>query len=313
VTGLASRARRPAAAAVVAAVLAACTGGSGVEAPPTGPATRPVIRVASFDSPESVLLAEVYGQALRARGLPVRLSLNLGPRELVEPALQQGFVDLVPEYAGSALEFVSLGGARATADPAATHDLLSRALGPAGVAVLDSAPAQDQNAIVVTANTAAADHLRTVSDLVPLASSLKLGGPQECPQRPFCLLGLKDTYGLEFKQFVPLDAGGPYTVNALKDGSVDVAVLFTTDGDISPNGFVVLQDDRGLQPAENVTPVLRRAIVDAYGRPLVDLVDAVSAALTTADLARMNEQVSLERRRPADVARDWLEEHGLVG
>jgi osmoprotectant transport system substrate-binding protein len=276
-------------------------------------AGKPVIRIASFDFPESVLLAQIYGQALEAHDFPVRLSLELGSREVVQPALQQGFVDLVPEYAGSALEFVTVGRDQPTADPGATHDLLVRALRPKGVAVLDAAPAQDQNAIVVTADTARANGLRTVSDLDSLASGLVFGGPPECPVRTFCLPGLKSTYGLSFEQFMSLDASGPYTVNALKDGAVDVALLFTTDGDISPNGFVVLQDDRDLQPAENVTPVLRRAVVAAYGDRVVEVLDAVSAQLTTSDLADMNQHVSLDGRSPADVARAWLEEHGLVG
>jgi osmoprotectant transport system substrate-binding protein len=243
----------------------------------------------------------------------VGLSLNLGSREIVEPALLQGFVDLVPEYGGSALEFATLGRVRPTAEAVTTHGLLVEALVRLGVAVLDAAPAQDQNALVVTADTAAANHLRTVSDLAPLASDLVFGGPPQCPERPFCLLGLRATYGLRFERFASLDGSGPYTVNALKEGAVDVALLFTTDGHIAPNRFVVLKDDRGLQPAENVTPVLRRAIVVAYGDGVVDTLNAVSANLTTADLARMNEEVYLDRRHPADVARDWLEENGLVG
>jgi len=297
-------------AVILALVLGACSGGSSTStAPLAGPAP---IRIASFDFPESVLLAEVYGEALRARGLPVTLSLDLGSREIVQPALQQGFVDLVPEYAGSALDFVTVGRQHATADPVATHDLLVRALRPRGVAVLAASAAQDQNAVAVTSTTALENHIRSISDLAPVAGGLRFGGPPECPQRPLCLIGLQQTYGLHFGEFVALDASGPYTVNALKDGGVDVALLFTSDGAIPANEFVVLRDDRGLQPAENVTPVLRQAVIDAYGPDVIDVLDAVSAALTTTGLIRMNERV-LDGEHPGAVAREWLERHGLVG
>jgi osmoprotectant transport system substrate-binding protein len=311
-TRLASRTGRLAPAVALALVVAACSGAS-PSGPPASSGGRAPIRIASFNFPESVLLAQLYGQALTDRGFPVALTLGLGSREIVEPALQQGFVDLVPEYGGSALDFVTLGNDHATADPAATHDRLVQVLGSRGVAVLDPAPAQDQNAIAVTASTARAHHLLTVDDLAPLAPGLVFGGPPECAERPLCLPGLEHTYGLRFGQFMALDASGPYAVNALKDGTVDVALLFTTDGAIAPNGFVVLRDSRHLQPAENVTPVLRRSVVQAYGDRVVATLNAVSAQLTTADLATMNEQVSLDRRQPADVARDWLREHGLVG
>jgi osmoprotectant transport system substrate-binding protein len=294
----------------IALALAACSGAPGS---PTPAGARQAVRIGSFDFPESELLARIYGLALRQHGIPVSLSLDLGSREIVEPALQQGFVDLVPEYAGSALEFVTVGGVQATANPSTTHRLLARALDSRGLRVLASAPAQDQNAVVVTARTAKEDGIRSVADLAPLAQSMVFGGPPECSQRPFCLPGLQRSYGLRFKQFVPLDAGGPYTVDALKTGAVDVAMLFTTDGDISPNRFVILRDDRRLQPAENVTPVVRRSVLGMYGATLVDVLNSVSARLTTADLAHMNELVSLARSSPSTVASDWLTEHGLVG
>jgi osmoprotectant transport system substrate-binding protein len=307
-------ARKPVVALVLALAASACISvGGGPKPPPLSVGGKPVIRIASFDFPESVLLAQAYGQALRTHGFPVSLSLDLGSREVVQPALQQGLVDLVPEYGGSALEFVTLGRVRANADAESTHDRLVRAAGRRGLLALDPAPAQDQNAVVVTAETAAALGLHTIGDLAAHASGMVFGGPPECPTRPLCLQGLEQTYGLRFSQFVPLDASGPYTVNALKDGVVDVALLFTTDGAISENGFVVLRDDRGLQPAENVTPVLRRHVATAYGAPLVSLLDDVSGNLTTPGLAAMNRSMSIVGESPAAVARTWLEEHGLVG
>jgi osmoprotectant transport system substrate-binding protein len=291
----------------VAGLAAGCT----TQGSPPRPQPR-AIRVASFDFPESELLAQLYGQALRAHGFPVVLMLGLGSREIVEPALQQGFVDLLPEYVGSALDFVTVGREPAVADVGPTHDLLLGALGTRGIAVLDSAPAENQNALAVTADTAAARGLQTISDLARVAPTLVFGGPPECPQRPFCLAGLQRTYGLRFKEFIPLDAGGPYTVDALRTGAVDVGLLFTTDGEVASNGFVLLGDDRGLQPAENVTPLLRQAVVTRYGPRVTQVVDSVSAVLTTGDLASMNRRVSVDAQPPSSVAARWLKEHHLV-
>jgi len=295
-------------------LLCSCTGASAPHtAVPTGGAVRipgPIIRVASFDFPESVLLAELYGRALRSRGYPVKIELSVGSREIVEPALQQGLVDFVPEYLGSAVEFEALGNEHPGPNVGAATAQLTRLMSAHGVTVLQPAPAEDQNAVVVTAATAQTHSLRTVSDLAPIASQMKFGGPPECPQRPFCLLGLHRVYGLSFEAFVPLDAGGPYTVHALARGDVQAAMLFSTDGAIPAMAFTVLRDDRGLQQAENVVPVVRDSVVHAYGPGMAATVDTVSRRLTTHELTALNLQVATGRS-PAAVAAAWLTEHGL--
>lgn len=270
------------------------------------------ITIASFDFPESVLLAEIYAQALESEGFQVKRALNLGPRELVEPALERGLVEFVPEYLGSALGFVTRGAAEASSDVAVTRQKLTEALAERRIAVLESAPAEDVNALAVTAQTAATYGLKTISDLAPVAPQLVFGGPPECPSRPLCLPGLQQTYGLRFKRFQGLDAGGPYTSASLASSHVDVALLFTTDWNIRRNGFVVLEDDRHLQPAENVTPVVRDEIVAAYGSRFTEVIDAVSAELTTEELRELNRQVGLEAKAPAQVARTWLRSKGLL-
>jgi osmoprotectant transport system substrate-binding protein len=269
------------------------------------------ITVASFEFPESVLLAEIYAQALESNGFTVKRALNVGARELVEPALERGLVEFVPEYLGTALQFVTRGTAASTSDVDAARQELAEALDGRGIVVLASAPAEDANALAVTAQTAADHDLKTISDLIPIAGQLVFGGPPECPDRPLCLPGFEETYGLEFEGFQGLDAGGPLTTAALASGQVDVALLFTTDGNIRTKGFVVLEDDRGLQPAENVTPVVRREIIDVYGATFTDVVDAVSAALTTDALVEMNLAVSLGQQTPG-VAGDWLRSTGLI-
>jgi osmoprotectant transport system substrate-binding protein len=276
-----------------------------------GDAGPGVITVGSFDFPESVLLAYLYAGALSARGYPVRVLPDLGSRELVEPALMTGLVQLVPEYTGSALEFVSLGRAHATADVAATAAALANAMAARGIVTARPAAAQDANTIVVTGATAARYRLRTISDLARAELGLVFGGPPECPERPDCLPGLRRTYGLHFRAFAALDAGGPLTRQALEAGDIGAALLFTTDPAIRAGHLVELADNRHLQPAENVIPVLRRATADRYGAGLLAALDAVSARLSTAALTALNAQVQTNGRDPHAVARSWLRDQGL--
>jgi osmoprotectant transport system substrate-binding protein len=271
-----------------------------------------VIAVASFDFPESVLLAETYGGALAAKGFPVRIMPDLGSRELVDPALMSGLVQLVPEYAGSALEFVSLGRLSATSNAEAANRALARSVAGTGLVVGRPAAAQDANAIVVTAATAARYGLRSIADLARVAPRLVFGGPPECPGRAYCLPGLKRTYGLRFRAFIPLDAGGPLTLQALEAGDADVALLFSTDPGISTRHLVVLADDRGLQPAENVTPLVRRDVVARYGGGLVAALNTVSARLDTRRLRALDALVELGGQDPRLVAEGWLRMQGLA-
>ncbi len=294
-------------AAAVLLFLVAC-GGPGA-APAPKPSTDTIV-VASFNFPESEVLAEVYGQALVAKGIPVRMALDLGPRELVEPALLRGLVHLVPEYLGSALDFLSRA-QLATANPEATHAALDRALAGTGVAALRSSGAQDTNALAVTGDTAARYRLHSISDLAAFAPSLVMGGPPECPQRPLCLRGLREVYGLRFRSFVPLDAGGPLTVRALAEGDVDAALMFTTDPAVAEHGFLLLRDDLRLEPAENVTPVMSRVFLRRYGPRVSGALNAVSDLLTTPQLLELNRAVA-GGQPPADVARDWLVRNGLA-
>lgn len=308
--GTTVRARRSLTAVALAA-LCALAGCATSEPRPDSALGDRAVTVASFDFPESVLLAELYGQALRAKGIAVRYRLDLGPRELVEPALDAGLVEMVPEYAGTAVEFLSLGREAPSRNLAATRAALTRVLAGRPVVALASAPAQNANAVVVTRALAAREGLRTISDLAPDARRLTFGGPPGCEERPFCLRGLAGAYGLRFAGFLPLDVGGPLTHQALTGGHVDVALLFATDPRIEQEGLVVLTDDKRLQPADNVTPVVRQEAVDRWGPRLPAVVDAVSARLTTAALQRLNGRVAAGER-PGSVAAGWLRSEGLV-
>jgi osmoprotectant transport system substrate-binding protein len=300
--------RRVAVLALVVAVVAGC---SPEPAPPPQDPRRPPIVVASFDFPESEILAELYGQALRQRGYPVEVVARLGAREVVEPALEQGKVDLVPEYLGTALTFIDDGGLPPSGDPQATHVRLRRAFATRGVAVAAYAPAEDRNGFVVTGDLARRRGLRRISDLAPLAGRLTFGGPPECPDRPLCMKGLRDRYGLRFARFLAMPSRR-VTADALETGEIDVGMIETTDASQLGQDLVQLEDDRGLQPAENVVPVVRRQVVDRYGAGLVRLLDAVSARLTTGGLTALNRQVAVEDRPAAAVAAAWLRAHPVT-
>jgi osmoprotectant transport system substrate-binding protein len=298
----------------LAVLCAACTAsggqGSSAQVPAAG---RPgaTITVGSFNFPESVLLAHIYASALAAKGFPVRVLPDLGTRELVEPALMTGLVQLVPEYTGSALNFISLGRRPATSNAAQTYRYLARSAAHRGLVAAQPAPAQDANAIVVTEATAAKYHLRSIADLAK-APPLVFGGPPECAQRADCLPGLKRTYGLRVADFAQTDAGGPLTIEALASGQIGVGLLFTTNPAIKRQKLVILTDNRALQPAENITPMIRRTTVDRYGPRLLAALDAVSARLTTHELRTLNERVELDGQDPRKVADEWLQAQALI-
>jgi osmoprotectant transport system substrate-binding protein len=297
----------------LAIVCCACACGGAAAEPADGAAQHgAVITVGSFDFPESVLLADIYASALTAQGFPVRVLPDLGPRELVDPALMSGLVQVVPEYSGSALEFVSLGRQSATSDAAATGRALAEQAAGRGLVAGRPSAAQDANVIVVTAATAARYGLRSVADLARVAPRLAFGGPPECPEEVYCLLGLKQVYGLRFRVFIPLDAGGPLTLQALQEEDIGVALLFSTDPAITADHLVVLADDRDLQPTENVVPLVRRDAVARYGPRLLAVLNTVSARLTTGSLRALNARVELGGQDPRLVAEGWLRAQGLA-
>jgi osmoprotectant transport system substrate-binding protein len=283
------------------ALVATACGGSG------GSTEGEPIDVASFGFNESVIVAEIYAQALERAGYTVERSMNLGAREVVKPALESGEIDLVPEYIGTIDSFL---GGSPTSDADATHEEAKGLYEESGVTLLDYSPAEDKNAYVVTAETASANNLVTISDLAPVAGDFKFGGPPECPEREFCLQGLETVYGLEFAEFVPLDAAGPITIEALDHGDIDMALLFSSQGVIAEKGWVVLEDDMGLQPAENLVPAIRQEVLDAYGDDLANLLSEVSQKIEQGDLTEMNKRADLDGEDPAVIAGEWLDDNG---
>lgn len=265
--------------------------------------------VASFNFTESHLLAEIYAQALEDEGLLVRRELGLGQRELVLPAMQGDLVDVVPEYAGSALDLVAPDSDVQRRDVAAVVAVLDAALAPWGLSALAPARASNQNVVVVHADLAAERDLRAVSDLAVFDEDLVIGGPPECPRRPRCLLGLAERYGLEFEGFEPF-AGAELVHRALVDGVVDVGVLFSTDAALTGSDLVMLEDDLDLQPPDNVVPVVRSEMLrDERVRIALE---QVSARLTTQSLRFLSWRLTFGDTSVAAEARGWLVRRGLV-
>lgn len=306
----------------LALVTAACGGSSGgdadddtttstaaAESTTTTEASGPTITVASFNFPESTILAEIYAQALEDRGYPVERQLNLGSREVIFPEIESGNIDLLPEYLGSALQVGFGADAPATTDDGVAA--LTDAFAGLGMVVLEPAPGQDKNVFVVTAAFADANGVSSVSDLAS-AGDIVLGGPPECEERTTCYAGVVETYGLDNLGFESI-AEGSARIAALENGEIDVSLLFSTQPVITEKGFVALEDTEGLIAPENIVPVVSQEVVDAYGDELTSLLDSISSEITTEVLLDLNGRVELDAQNPEDVAAEWLSENGFVG
>jgi osmoprotectant transport system substrate-binding protein len=286
-------------------LLAACGGGNPTTSAGGSTPAANTIAVGSANFPESVLLAEIYAGALQAKGVKVTKKLNIGSREAYIPALKDHSIDLIPEYTGVLLQYFDKNATATSPDD--VYAALKKSL-PQGLVVLDKSSAEDKDAVVVTSVTAQKYHLKTIADLKPVASQLVLGGPPEWSSRPTGVPGLKKVYGLTFKQFKPLDVGGPLTVAALKKDTIQAGNLFTTDSSIPDNHFLVLQDPKNLFAAQNVTPLINESKASDVVKTALN---AVSAKLTTATLTALDKQVSADKKDPSVVAKDFLSQNGL--
>ncbi|HWH37900.1 MAG TPA: ABC transporter substrate-binding protein [Candidatus Limnocylindrales bacterium] len=293
------------------ALIGACGMGGGAT-----PTAQVNIRIGSAGFYESALMAEIYAQVLEARGYTVTRNLQIGPRDTTLPAIERGDFDLMPEYIGSLLEFVNQSAGEATADSAQTHDRLQARLDGRGLTVLGYTPAQDKNTLVVRGDTAAELSLSRASDLAAVQAELVWGLPAECETNPLCGGVLRDVYGIDYDQIrlIELDACGAEIATALNGGAVDIGQLCSTQPDIARFGFVVLEDDRNTQPAENIAPIVRDDFLAQVGGAdaLAAILDPVSQAMTTDELTALNVRVGIEQEEFATVARDWLTEKGIL-
>ncbi len=272
---------------------------------------RPVLRVASYDFIENQTLAQVYAQALERAGFPAEVVDGIGTREVVEPALEQSRVDVVIDYLGTMLSFLDPGSSQTHGTPATVSAALRPLLAARGITLMQHSSAEDKNAFAVTVEFRRQHGLTRLSDLASIAGSMTLGGPPECSSRRYCLLGLKDKYGLNFGSFLPV-ASRSATVVALKSGEIDIGLLETTDARLSLGELVLLDDDRGLQPRENVVPLVRSAVLRSGGEAMQRVLDAVSASLTTTELIGLNRAVEVDGASSVDAAADWLRRHPVL-
>jgi osmoprotectant transport system substrate-binding protein len=264
------------------------------------------IIIGSADFTESQLIASIYSQALQAAGVSVKEQFNIGSREVYVAALKDSSIDLVPEYSGAFLSYLDPKSTAATAE-AVTNELKGKL--PSGISMLTPSAAEDKDVLAVTKATADKYKLKTISDVKPVAGELVLGGPPEWKTRTQGVVGLRDIYGLNFKDFVSLDAGGTLTMTALVNGQVQAGDLFSTDPGLVKNNLVALEDDKSLFAAENVVPLIKTAkATDTVTKTLND----VSAKLTTNDLITMNGEAATGANL-ADIAKKWLAGAGISG
>ncbi|MFC8230450.1 glycine betaine ABC transporter substrate-binding protein [Streptomyces sp. NPDC057287] len=275
-----------------------------------------VVGAAGFT--ESKVLAELYAQILGDAGYDTSIT-TVKNRELYEPSLEKGEIDVVPEYAATLAEFLNakVNGAQeaekkpvASGDVAATVTALEKLAGPLGLKVLPAGGAVDQNAFAVSKEFAEKNSLETLSDLGASKIKVKIAAGDECEVRPFCAPGLKKTYGIDVTGIDPKGVGTPQSKQAVKDGKDQLVLTTTTDAVLDTYGLVFLEDDKKLQNADNVLPVLNAK--DAGAPEIAEALGKLTEALTTEDLAELNRKVDAERAKPADAAGDYLRSKGLI-
>ena len=289
--------------AIAVLTLAGCSSG-------TPSATKPTIKIGATNFEEQEIVANLYGDVLSHAGYPVKVEPALGTRAVVVPTLEHGQIDLEPDYAASLLGYLHGGNpqpAGTQIDTAIAAD--KTALASFGVTVLPASQALDTNVLAVTKATAAKDHLTTISSLAPYASKMTLGGPPECPTFAGCEPGLKQVYGLNFAGFKSLDEAGPLSVAALKNGEVQVVELFSSDGNVVSNNFVALTDNKHLEGADYIIPVIRKSV----DSPAVTAaLNALDDKLTTVAISKLNLEVTSDKKQPAAVAKAWLKANSLL-
>ncbi|MFB8029428.1 ABC transporter substrate-binding protein [Streptomyces sp. NPDC056465] len=270
-----------------------------------GGSSRNGVTIGTANFTENQVLGHLYAAALEAAGVKTTVRPNLGTREILIPALKGGDIDLLPEYQGALLHYLDPE-AEAT-EEGEMQNALAMAL-PRGLQILPYGRAEDSDAFVVTRKTAGKYGLKSLADLAKHNGKLVIGAAPEVKKRTVGAVGLKDVYGVEFKEFTSLDSSGPLVKGALRKGDVDVANLFTTDTDIAAEKWVVLADPKNLIPGQRVVPLIADRKADSTVRAALA---RLGNALTTEDLTELNRLVDKDKKDPEDVAHDWAARHGI--
>ena len=299
-------------AATLVLVLSACSSGEGSS--PSGAASEPAgdlpaVSIGSAGFPEAAVVAEIYAQALEANGFTVERHLELGERDAVRAAFDSGDINLAPDYLGG---LASLLGGEVSPDADATHAAMITALEAEGQTALDYSPGTDADGFAVRQETADELGLATMSDLAEVAGDLVWGLAPGCPDNPVCGPGLNDVYGIDISALdtESLSPCSAEIAEALNADAIQVAQVCTTQAEIASFNFVLLEDDGGLAPAQNLAPVLTQELADAGGATLADTLNAVSELLTTEELTNLNLQIA-EQESFEDIASQWLTDNGL--
>ncbi|MEU7423577.1 ABC transporter substrate-binding protein [Streptomyces sp. NPDC040750] len=297
--------------AAATALLTGCSSDDGKSDNPLtgGKASGDSVVVGSNNFYESTLLADIYGEALKAKGIKVTYKPNIGSRETTYGLLKNGSVSVLPEYNGALLAYLDPKAAPKSTE--ATTEAITAKLG-SKLTVLKPSPAQDKDSVTVNADTAKKYHLTgksSIADLKDIAKDLVIGGSPEFQTRQQGLVGLKSVYGVEFKSFKALDVGGPLTQAALSKNAVQAADILTTDPNIAKEKYVVLQDPKNLFGFQNVQPLVYKSALPQKG---VDALNALSAKLDTTTLLKLGAQIQVEHKDPLDVAKAWLKSAGLA-
>jgi len=284
-------------------------GSTGTQAAATQPGKgKPAVTLGTKNFTEQFVLGQLYKQALEAKGYKVALKQNIGSTEIADKALRSGQIDLYPEYIGIFNTAVA-GDAKAYPDVDAAFAAGQAYAERHGFTLLPLTPFTDVDALAVTPDYARENNLSSVADLAAIRG-LKLGAPPEFRQRETGLVGLERVYGIRDVDFSPLTIGLQY--QALDDGKIDAADVFTTDGQLQGGRYVVLDDPKNVFGFQNVTPIVSTKVLRAEGPAFEETLNEVSRALTTEAMQQMNAAVDIDKQSPADVAKQYLQANGLV-
>jgi osmoprotectant transport system substrate-binding protein len=308
-------------AAVVALVAAAACGGDSLEESGDDDSNgssedKGSLNLYGQNFTEMQIMAAMYEQVLEDAGYDVTTKL-VATRDIYIREMKAGRVDVVPEYVAGIADLLNIQINGENAPPITSNDPQESlaALEPlaeqTGITMLEPSSATDQNAFAVTQEFAESNDLTTLSDLAAMGEPIKLAAAPDCEGRDDCEKGLREVYGLNIEEIVPLGFGTPQTKDAVLEGEVDLGLVGTTDGSLDDLGLVILEDDKGIQPAQNLIPAVRTEFLDE-NPDIAEVLNELSATLTTEDLGEMNAAVDIDREKPEDVAADYLSEQGLT-
>jgi osmoprotectant transport system substrate-binding protein len=273
---------------------------------------KTTLTIGSKNFTEQKVLGEVYAEGLQAAGYTVKTDLNLGDQDVALKAVKTKQIDGYPEYTGTALlAFFGVPTNKLPTNPQTAYQQVKADFAKQGIVAFPPTPFTDSNEVAVTKETAQKYGLKKISDLSKVASKLTLYGSPECRKRLDCLLGLEKVYGLHFKKFVPVDVSQRHEV--LTSGRADVSIVFTTDPQIKREGEVLLDDDKGMFPPYNSTLIMRKEVADKAGPDLEKTIRLLNSQLTDENMQELNARVDLDKKSPAEVAKEYLQETGLVG